>query len=431
MKNKKLWIALLAIILAVAMLAPLILNLLPTHAHAAASSSEIRDQINQMEKDNEKLQAELDALKKDQNANATEINDLVAQKGNIEQQVGLLHSQIKNLNEQIAAYNVLIADKQEDVSEAEQRLKELNEKHKDRIRTMEEDGSLSYWSVLFQANSFSDLLDRLNMIEEIASADRKRLNEMRDAAKEVEDAKAVLLAERASLQETKNILAQRQTEMDAKSLEAQELLQQLIAKGEEFEQFMEKAEQDLYELEKEIANMESEYDAAVDREYWATYTTPPTTAPPIAQPNYGGGVGGNANVDESGITWLVPCSYKRVSSVFLPDGREHPVLGVVRPHLGVDLAAPCPTPIVATRSGIVIVSQWSDSAGYYVTIDHMDGYRSTYMHMCDRPEVKVGQIVAQGQVIGCVGTTGLSTGNHLHFGIYKNGNPVDPMLYIG
>jgi len=407
----------------------LILSVLPS-ANAAQSSSEIREQINQMEKDNEELEKKLENLKKQQNANASEINDLVAQKANIEQQVGLLHEQIKNLNEQIAAYNVLIADKQEDVTEAEQRLKELNEKHKNRIRTMEEDGNLSYWSVLFEANSFSDLLDRLNMIEEIASADRKRLDEMRDAAKEVEDAKAVLVEEKGALQDAKSVLAQRQEEMDAKSLEAQELLQQLVAKGEEFEQFMNEAEEELYQLEKDIANMESEYDAAVDREYWATYTTPPTSVPAISQPSYGGGVGGTEYVDESGIKWLVPCSYRRVSSVFLPGGRLHPVLGYVRPHLGVDLSAPCPTPIVASRSGIVVTAQWSGSAGYYVTIDHMDGYKSTYMHMCCPPSVKAGQMVAQGQQIGCVGTTGLSTGNHLHFGIYKNGVAVDPMLYI-
>ncbi len=429
MKNKKLWVSIVAAILATVLILSLILSALPS-AHAA-SSSEIRDQINQMEKDNEKLQQQLEDLKKDQNANATEIKDLIAQKGNIEQQVGLLHEQIKNLNEQISAYNVLLADKQEDVDEAERRLAQLNEKHKDRIRTMEEDGNLSYWSVLFEANSFSDLLDRLNMIEEIASADRKRLDEMRSAAKEVEEAKTILLEERASLQATRTTLAQRQAEMDAKSQEAATLMQQLVAKGEEFEQFMEKAEDDLYQLELEIAKKENEYEDAKYKEYLATLTTPPTTAAPIVQPNYGGGIGGSSNVDESGITWVVPCSYTRVSSVFQPDGRLHPVLGYVRPHNGVDLAAPCPTPIVATRSGIVTISVWSDSAGYYVKVDHLDGYASVYMHMCCPPLVKEGQVVAQGQQIGCVGTTGLSTGNHLHFGISKNGVYVDPMDYIG
>ena len=100
-------------------------------------------------------------------------------------------------------------------------------------------------------------------------------------------------------------------------------------------------------------------------------------------------------------------------------------------HNGVDFAAGCPTPIYATRAGIVTISQWSDSAGWYVMIDHMDGYKSVYMHMCKRPNVKVGDIVAAGETIGCVGTTGTSTGNHLHFGISYNGVYVNPMDYVG
>jgi len=428
MKNRKFWISLMAGIMAAVMILSLILSLFSTAN--AASSSEIREQINQMEKDNEDLQKQIEELKKQQSNNVTEIKALVKQKSIIEQQVGLLHAQVKNMNEQIAAYSVLIADKQEELDKAEAHLNDLNEKYKDRIRTMEEDGQLSYWSVLFRASSFSDLLDRLNMIEEIAAADQRRLDEMSDAAKSVAAAKEALQEERKALQAQKELLTERQAEMDQKSLEAQEVLRALLEKGDEFEDLMHEAEKDLTELEKEIAKMEGEYDAAVDREYWATYTTPPTTAPPTTKPSIStGGSGGSSKVDPSGITWLVPCSYRYISSPF--GYRWHPVHGDWRYHAGVDMAAGCPTPIVATRSGIVTVSRYSSSAGYYVTIDHQDGFKSTYMHMCHFPEVKEGEYVAAGQVIGCVGTTGTSTGNHLHFGIYLNGSPVDPMKYVG
>ena len=429
MKNRRFWISLLAGIMAAVMLLSLLLSLFPTNAKAA-SSSEIRDQINQMEKDNEELQEKLEDLKKQQNANASDIKSLVKEKSVIEQQVGLLHEQVKNMNAQISAYAVLIADKQEDVNKAEARLKELNDKYKERIRIMEEDGQLSYWSVLFQASSFSDLLDRLNMIEEIAASDQRRLDEMSAAAKEVQSAKEMLVEERKALQAVKDELSERQAEMNEKSLEAQNILNKLLEKGAEFEDMMDEAEKELEELEKEIANKENEYDEAVDREYWATYTTPPTTAPPTTAPSVGtGGTGGSTNIDASGIKWVVPCTYKRISSPF--GYRIHPVYGDKRFHAGVDMAAPCPTPILATRSGIVTISEYSSSAGYYVTIDHLDGFKSTYMHMCHFPDVKVGEYVAAGQVIGCVGTTGTSTGNHLHFGIYYNGSPVDPMLYVG
>ena len=430
MKNKRLWVAIIAILLVAAMLIPLLVEVFSTHAHAAPSSSEIREEINQMEKDNEKLQAELNALKEQVNKNATDITNMMANKANLEGQYNLLHAQVKNLNEQIAAYNLLIAQKQEDVTKAEKHLKELNELHKFRIRAMEEDGNLSYWSVIFEAKSFSELLDRLSLIEEIAASDRKRLNDMRQAAKELEEAKTVLQQERASLKETKDTLAARQEEMLQKAAEAQQILENLIAKGEEFNEYMEEAEDRISKLEQEIANKEVEFDEAKKKEYEESLGKPVVTPPP--QPNYGGGIGGTLHTDSKGITWMVPASYTRVSSKFDPN-RLHPTYGYRRPHNGVDLAAPCPTPILATRAGIVSFvchDRYSD-AGYYIQIDHMDGYKSVYMHMCCDPTFKIGDVVSQGQVIGCIGTTGASTGNHLHFGISYNGVYEDPLLHIG
>ena len=430
MKNKRMWIAIIALFLVAAMLIPLLVEVLSTPTHATQSSSEIRDQINQMEKDNEKLQAEIDGLKADLDKNATDIANMMENKKNLELQYGLLHSQVKNLNAQIAAYTLLIAEKQEAVVKAEKHLKELNELHKFRIRAMEEDGNLSYWSVIFEAKSFSELLDRLSLIEEIAASDRKRLNDMRQAAKELEEAKAVLLQERTALQETKDTLAARQEEMQQKAAEAQQILEELIAKGDEFEQYMEEAEDRLSKLEQDIADMEVKFDEAKQKEYEASLGKPPVVVQP--QPNYGGGMGGTLHTDSNGVTWMTPCSYTRVSSKFDPD-RLHPVYGYRRPHNGVDLAAPCPTPILATRAGIVSFVNFNkeSDAGYYIQIDHMDGYKSVYMHMCCPPQFKVGDVISQGQVIGCIGTTGASTGNHLHFGISYNGVYKDPMLFIG
>ena len=124
MKNKKFWISVVAGILVAALVLSLIIAALPVHAEQ--SSSEIRDQINQMQADNAAIEEEIKKLKEQQKDNATDIQDLVIQKSVIEQQVGLLHAQIKNLNEQIAAFSVLIADKQEEMGKAEQKLEALN-----------------------------------------------------------------------------------------------------------------------------------------------------------------------------------------------------------------------------------------------------------------------------------------------------------------
>ena len=126
--------------------------------------------------------------------------------------------------------------------------------------------------------------------------------------------------------------------------------------------------------------------------------------------------------------WIVPCSYIYVSSVFRPN-RPHPILGIVRPHNGIDLAAPRGTPVYATRTGTVTTASEAYEAGNYVVINHYDGFSSVYMHL-DYYIVEPGQYVSAGQCIGYVGSTGLSSGFHLHFGISLNGVYVNPCSYV-
>ncbi len=423
MKNKRLRTSVLAGLLAFLTLFGTIASGLPTAR--AASSSEIKDQLDKMNAEQDKMQEELDKLQAQQNDNLSEIEAMVEQKSVLEQQVGIIHQQTDNLNEQISAYNVMIADTQQELEDAEIHLAELNEKNKERIRAMEEAGELSYWSVVFQANSFSDLLDRISMIHEIAASDRRRLNDLRDAAQEVEAIRDNLREEKAELEDQKAALLVKQEELKVKEAEVGEVFQQLLARGEEFEALLEAQEEELAKMEQDIAKQEQAYE---DQKYqeWLATSVPPTTKPPA--PQYGGGTGGSS-VDKGDINWMVPCNYTIVSSAF--GWRIHPIYGDYRFHAGVDLSAGCPTPIYATRAGVVTVAQYSSTAGNYVVINHQDGYTSTYMHMCQLPYVSVGQYVSQGQVIGCVGNTGASKGCHLHFGISYNGEPVNPMDYIG
>ena len=130
----------------------------------------------------------------------------------------------------------------------------------------------------------------------------------------------------------------------------------------------------------------------------------------------------------SNATWLTPVSGYTLTSAF--GNRLHPVLGYYRMHNGIDLACAQGTPIYATRAGKVTAASYqAGGAGYYVSINHLDGFSSVYMHMTHFV-VSAGQSVSQGQLIGYVGSTGISTGPHLHFGISYAGSYVNPLAYI-
>ena len=425
-KRKKL-ISIVAGILVLAMLLSLLASL--ALSASAASSSEIRTQLDALEEQRASIEAQLDDLEQQRQENLSDIEDMVAQKNTIDQQVTLLYNQIETINDQITAYNVLIADTQDELDEAQARLEELNEKYKERIRAMEEEGSLSYWSVLFKANSFADLLDRLNMIEEIAEADQRRLAELRDAAEAVEETKERLSSEKEELQVTKDELTASQEALDVKRAEADEILNELISRGDEYTALLEEGEQQVESLMAEIAAQEQAYNEAKQREYeqWLATSVAPETEPEATDPEESGGTTQtDAPVSSSG--WVIPCSYVYVSSPFNPN-RVHPILGYARPHNGIDLAAYLNTPVVATRGGTVTTASYGSEAGNYVVINHGDGFSSVYMHL-QSYTVSVGEYVNAGELIGYVGSTGLSEGPHLHFGISYNGTYVNPANYM-
>lgn len=421
MKKRKRLISILAGIMAAVMILTLLLSILPVRSYAL-SSSQIRTQINGLQNEKNKIRSQIAELKKQYEKNNDEIKDIVAKKNVIDQEIGLLHAEVNNINEQIGAFSLLIADKQDELDHAQDRYDTMNSDYKTRIRAMEEDGSLSYWEVLFKATSFSNLLDRINMVDEIAASDRRRLKELGEAADAVADAKEDLALEKAELEVTKAELDETQKELDAKREEADAVIKELIAKGEEIEGLKEELEGEDQMLLAQIAAMEKEYTAAKAAEY-AAYMATYTTVPPATSATGGGTT--SAPVGSS--NWLRPCSYVKVSSPFGP--RTSPTAGASTYHQGIDLAGSAGSPIYASRTGRVTLATYSKSAGYYVSINHGDGYSSIYMHMTNYV-VSAGQTVSAGQLIGYMGSTGISTGNHLHFGIALNGAYVNPASYL-
>ena len=436
MKNRKRFVSILAGLMAALMILTLILSLLPTRA-SAASSSEIRKQINELKNQKKEIQAQIEDLKDQYQKNENEIADIVARKNIIDQEIGLLHAQITNITEQISAFSVLVADKQDELDNAQTRFEQMNEDCKVRIRAMEEEGSLTYWEVLFRATSFSNLLDRLTMVEEIAASDIRRLQELSDAADAVEVSRQELALEKEELDATKAELDATQAQLDEKREEADALIQELLSHAEELEELREQKEKEDEELMAHIAEMEQAYNRAKEEE-WLAYIATATTAAPTTQPgggdggiDFGNGGGSNnsgGNNNAGSTSWIRPCNYVKVTS---PYGfREQPTAGASRFHQGIDLGAPAGTTIVASRAGTVTSAGYSNSLGWYVTINHGDGFSSMYGHMQGPAYVSSGSSVSQGQSIGGVGTTGISTGNHLHFAILYNGAYQNPAAYV-
>ena len=421
MNKRKRMVSVLAGIMAAIMLLTLMLSLLPTPA-SAASSSEIRKQINALKEEKEAIKDKIEEVQGQYEENENEIVDLMERKSVIDQEVQLLNEQVDNINDQLKAFNLLIADKQDELDNAEERYQQLNDDNKLRIRTMEEEGELSYWEVLFKANNFSDLLDRLNMVEEIAASDNRRLQELADAANNVVEAQQELEVEKEDMEKTKEELDSTQAELDAKVQESMDLLQELLSKGDELVALQEEYEAMEADFLEQIAQKEVEYDAAKQAEweaYMATYV-PPTTE------GGSGGSGGSGGTSGGG-GWVRPCSYTSITSPF--GYRESPTTGASTYHQGVDLDTGTGDPVVAARAGVVIAASYSSSAGYYVQIDHQDGFRSIYMHLSSIG-ASVGQIVSAGTYIGATGATGIATGDHLHFGISLNGVYVNPCNYV-
>ncbi len=408
MKNRKKLISILSGILVASMVLGLLVGILPAFV-SAKSSSEIKDEIADLKDEQSELRDQLEELEEEQNATWESIEEMVAKKNNLDQQIGILYAEVDNLNVQIRTYTELIAASQEKLDIAIANLEALTAKNAERIQAMEEEGEVSIWSVIFKAKSFTDLIDRLNMMREIQEADERRMAELSEAAAEVADAKLELANEKLAMEDSRAELKAKQADLDAKRLEAEELLNQLTQDKRMMEQLEDEYEADEAKLSAEIAAAELEYTKALQKEE-------------EERKNAGNEDGPTANA-----AWKRPCSWRRLSSPF--GYRTHPVTGKWKFHNGVDLANSKGTPIKATRSGTVTVATYGSTYGYYVTINHGDGFSSLYAHMTHYVVGK-GDWVEQGEIIGYMGSTGRSTGPHLHFSVFYNGEAVNPMNYI-
>lgn len=421
-KAKRFGISLLSGLLALVLLVGSIPPAGPMEVYAK-SSSQIQKEIDALEEEREEIEKELAELDNLVTANMTEMEKAMNEKSAVDQQVALLYQQKDTINKQIVAYGTLIAEKQMELEAAEAALAQMKEDNKARIRAMEKNSmTASYWAVIFEAEDFLDLLDHLKMVARIQEADKQMIRELSEAAEQVEVAKEELELEKAALELKKAELEETEKLLAEKKAQAEAILEELMLKNEEYQKLVHDAEQIHSEMSEELEKLENAYDAAKYQEYLAT------VKPPINQGGTGtGNAAGGATAQPSNESWGYPTNYINFSSAY--GWRKHPVYGDMRFHHGVDLGAYQGTPIYASRSGTVTIASYDWSSGYWVNINHGDGFSSRYLHMTHYV-VSAGQYVQKGQIIGYVGSTGTSTGPHLHFGIYYNGVSQNPAAYI-
>lgn len=362
----------------------------------AVTQAEI-DALEEQAKDIASAQAE---LKSQLSVLSDDMDSAKARKNIIEQEIDLITQEIALTEAQIEALEGMIYLKVEEIQVAEAEEREQYQLFCQRVRVMEEAGDVSYWSILFQSNDFSDLLDRIIMVDEIMEYDQtvmENLITIRERIiKEREDLEIL------QVEQEEVFLQQQQAKVDKELQEAEvdKLIAQIMAK-----------EAQLAALESELRSAANSMDAEIrkkEQELQALLATQ------------------NPIVSESGFMWPLP-AYDTLSSLF--GNRVHPITGLANNHTGIDVPAPSGTPILAGKSGIVLISAYHSSYGNYVVIAHANGQSTLYAHMVQRG-CSEGDSVTQGSVIGYVGTTGSSTGNHLHFEIRLDGNRVDPVNYF-
>ena len=371
------------------------------------------ERIREKEREIEKAKEEVSGLK----SNLTDVEklkkELEQSKNDLTAFVQQLDGQLADIQEKIAQYNTMISDKEKeieetlrDLDEAQARQEQQYAAMKKRIQFMYERSDSFYMETLFGTNSIAGIVNRADYIEALSRYDRDKLNEYVETRKYVELCKEELEVEKQLLDEARE--AVEQEEANVNSLIGEKEAQIVSVSGDiankeaaikEYEDMIAQENAEIAALEKAVAEEKARLEAE------------------NAQARvYNGGM----------FAWPCP-GYKRISDEY--GSRMHPILGVEKFHNGLDMAAPSGTAILAAYDGDVVAAAYSGSMGNYIMIDHGSGLYTIYMH-CSALYVSKGQSVSKGQNIAAVGSTGRSTGPHLHFGVRLNGNYTSPWNYL-
>lgn len=362
------------------------------------ASAVTQAQIDAKKQEKKALESQKAELKSQLSDLQKEKSSAVSQKENLDSQISLIRSEIANAEELISEYEQLIYETEVELADTQARREAQYELFCARVRAMEERGTVSLWSVIFHSADFSEMLAAMDFISEIMESDQRVIDELRATEAELAVQQAELEEQLAEQEEIRAELSARSVELNEQIRQAQSIISELAADEAEYRKLIAEKEAAAAKEQEEIQRLSREL-AAQQRD---TTTT------------------------KGGYIW--PCSSHYVTS---PLGSRYTgISGASTNHMGIDIGrVGYTTQAVAAKAGTVIVSDYNRYRGNYVVVSHGSGNTTTYQHLSKR-SVKVGDKVSQGQVVGITGSTGVSSGPHLHFEISENGQIVNPLKYL-
>ncbi|MCL2084043.1 MAG: peptidoglycan DD-metalloendopeptidase family protein [Oscillospiraceae bacterium] len=375
----------MAVLLALLILASVLLSGI---GRAATLLDTKKNALKSIQEDKKRIEQQIKNVKNDKMA-------AIKHKMALDEEIRLSEDEIDAITDLIYEYTVQIAETQRAYEDAIADETDKEERFRTRIRAMEEMGAPSYVGVLMESTSFSDLLGRVSIVNEIAENDRKIMEELRVAREKIAEARYQLESEKDEQQAAKKLLAESHAFLLRKYKEMDDMIASIEAEQKAYEQMYKDAQAEEEKFNNEIKKIMEEQ-ARKNAVY----------------------IGG-------GMNWPVP-GHTTITSGY--GMRKHPVYKTNRMHTGIDISAPKGAKIVAANDGTVILSTYNGGYGNCVVIDHGGGISTLYGH-ASKLLVKKGQKVKRGETIALIGSTGVSTGNHLHFEISEKGVHKNPQTW--
>ena len=378
--------------------------------NTSTSLKEAQQEKAALEKALEKAKQTINELKESKGDVQAKVNDLNTQLMNISSRITALENQLAQKNQELTEKKDQIEDTKDQLEDAKKQEEQQYADMKVRIQFMYENAQESYFEALFDSESFSDFLNSAEYIIQIQEYDRKKLKEYQETVAYIDGVEQQLEEDYATLEEMKKEVEQEKASVEQEKASVAALMKQ---------------------RETELAGIEGNIDSAQsDADYYAAeIQAQEEIIAEIKRIEAEKAAAGKQNNPYTGGVFTWPCpSSTRVTSDY--GTRVSPMGGASSNHKGIDIGASGGAAIVAAADGTVTTAAYSSAAGNYVMIDHGGGLYTVYMH-ASALLVSPGQTVSAGQTIAQVGSTGISTGNHLHFGVSLNGSYVSPWSYLG